>query len=82
MRQLAVVALLALVVTVPADAQQGQPRSPVPKPTLPGRACTTAAGVCWAHPSVAPGTPCQCFVASDWVAGVVREWVWSSPSSN
>ncbi len=48
---------------------------------LPGRACTTPAGVCWMHPSAAPGTPCQCFASAGWVAGVVREWVWDTPPS-
>ena len=45
------------------------------------RACTTPAGVCWMHPSAAPGTPCQCFASAGWVAGVVREWVWDTPPS-
>ena len=75
MRKLALAALLALCLAVPAAAQRG----PVPPPTLPGRACTTPAGVCWAHPSAAPGTPCQCYAASGWVAGVIREWAWDAP---
>lgn len=77
MTTLALAALLALFLSVPATAQQG----PAPRPTLPGRACTTPLGVCWVHPSAAPGTPCQCYAASGWVAGLVREWVWSPPPS-
>ena len=53
MTKLALAALLALCLAVPAAAQRG----PVPAPTLPGRACATPLGVCWAHPSAAPGTP-------------------------
>lgn len=75
MTKLGLAALLALCLAVPAAAQRG----PVPSPTLPGRACTTPVGVCWAHPSAAPGTPCQCYAASGWVAGVIREWVWDAP---
>jgi len=79
MWKLALVALLAVVLSVPAAAQQAPPSPGVPAPTLPGRACTTSAGVCWAHPSAAPGTPCQCYAASGWVAGVIREWIWDAP---
>jgi len=81
MPRLALVPLLVLFLSVPAAAQPAPPPPGVPAPTLPGRACTTPVGVCWAHPSVAPGTPCQCFVASSWVGGVVREWVWDAPPS-
>ena len=78
MTRLALVAVLALVLSVPASAQQRPPFN-VPPPMAPGRACTTPAGVCWAHPSSAPGRPCHCFTGTVWVAGVIREWVWDAP---
>lgn len=79
--RLVLVALLAVIFSAPAAAQPAPPGPGVPPPTLPGRACTTPAGVCWMHPSAAPGTPCQCFASAGWVAGVVREWVWDAPPS-
>ena len=72
------VALLAVIFSAPA-AQPAPPGPGVPPPTLPGRACTTPAGLCWMHPSAAPGTPCQCLASAGWAAGVVREWVWDAP---
>jgi hypothetical protein len=76
MAHLILVALLALALAVPAGAQQ-RPANPM----LPGRACTTPAGVCWAPVTAAPGTPCQCYTGTMWVAGVIREWVWDAPPS-